>query len=539
MNPLPSPKKLALILAALLASAGAPCHAEEPGCAVVALGTPCQIFLPGRSVADHSGNHDREFLWILFNSYADEWGRNPPDDPNAPPSRRPVAEIPPVPQTSPPMPFTDWPIGATQVIGASLPNAVDSPLTKALIGGAPFGKSLEDAHIQVYGWIDSGGNVSSAHDRYGANAPVADAFRPNVVQLDQAVLYIERVPDTVQKSGIDWGFRFAPLYGENYRYTTALGFFSNQYTYANRAMGFDMPMAYGELYVPNVADGLLFRFGRYIALPDIEAQLAPNNYLYTRSITYAYDDYSTTGVNASLKLNKNWLLQFGIGAGVETFPWNAQTIKIPGYRGPRDPGAQASFSGCVQYQTDNASDALYLCLDDINNGQWGYNNLNWYGGTYYHTFSEQFHVSVEAYYMFQRGVWNKTYTGPGYVNNPLGAYYGTPWYGMANPPHEAVCAPTQPTCLANEYGLLAFWNYRIGAFDNLTLRTEFYNDKTGQRTGYATRYIDITPGWQHWIGPQVEIRPEVGYYRSLDAAAFDNGTAKSLWFFGGDVIWHF
>jgi hypothetical protein len=70
---------------------------------------------------------------------------------------------------------------------------------------------------------------------------------------------------------------------------------------------------------------------------------------------------------------------------------------------------------------------------------------------------------------------------------------------MANPPRQAICTSALPTCTANEFGLLAFWNYRIGTFDNLTLRTEFYDDMKGQRTGYATRYINITAGWQHWV----------------------------------------
>jgi hypothetical protein len=94
---------------------------------------------------------------------------------------------------------------------------------EALIGGTPIGKPLEEAHVQIYGWIDAGGNVSSATHGFGGNAPVADSFTQNTVQLDQAVVYIERVPDTVQKTSVDWGFRFAPIYGENYRYTTALG----------------------------------------------------------------------------------------------------------------------------------------------------------------------------------------------------------------------------------------------------------------------------------------------------------------------------
>jgi Putative beta-barrel porin-2, OmpL-like. bbp2 len=515
-------------------------HADDAACgSVPTWTTPCQFFPPGPSIADHSGNHDHEFFWILFNAYADEWNRMPPEDPNAPPTRRSTAYIAPVPQTSPPMPFTDWPVGGTEVIGASTPNSVDSPLMKALIGGTPIGKPLEDAHIQIYGWIDVGGNVSTASHGYGGNAPVADSFTPNTLQLDQAVVYIERVPDTVQTTNIDWGFRLSPMYGENYRYTTALGFFSNQFVYQNHFAGFDMPMVYGEVYVPYVAEGLLFRFGRYITLPDIEAQLAPNDYTYTRSITYSVDNYSTTGLNTTLKVTKNWLLQVGIGSGSETVPWNVKVTSIPGYIGPRDPGAQPSLSGCIQYQTDTNYDNVYLCIDGIDNGQWGYNNLNWYGGTYFHKFNEQFHVAVEAYYEFQRDVWNKNYTGPGFANNPINPYFGTPWFGMVNPPRQAICNPDVPTCTANEYGLLAFWNYRIGTFDNLTLRTEFYNDMKGQRTGFATRYFDISPSWQHWFGPQVEVRPEIGYYRALDAAAFDNGNARQLWFLGCDMIWHF
>jgi len=44
-------------------------------------------------------------------------------------------------------------------------------------------------------------------------------YVPNIVSLDQAVIYVERIPDTVQMDHIDWGFRISGLYGENYRYT--------------------------------------------------------------------------------------------------------------------------------------------------------------------------------------------------------------------------------------------------------------------------------------------------------------------------------
>ena len=28
---------------------------------------------------------------------------------------------------------------------------------------------------------------------------------------------------------------------------------------------------------------------------------------------------------------------------------------------------------------------------------WGYNNLQWFGGTYYHKFNDQWHLSFETY----------------------------------------------------------------------------------------------------------------------------------------------
>ena len=171
---------------------------------------------------------DSSFFTRLYHAYA----ASAPVDPNAPPgplNRRP-SPFPPQPENSPPYPFTEWPIGGLSVIGSSLPNAVDSPLMKG-IGPGPVGQALEDAHIQIYGWVETGGNVSSAKTGYGGNAPAAYMFTPNILQLDQTVIYVERVPDTVQQDHIDWGFRVSGIYGENYRFSTGYGAFSNQLLY--------------------------------------------------------------------------------------------------------------------------------------------------------------------------------------------------------------------------------------------------------------------------------------------------------------------
>ena len=471
-----------------------------------------------------------DFMTRLINYYRLEWGHEaPPTDPKALPGRRDY--WPATPQSTPPYPFTEWPYGGTQSFGVTRPSSVDSPLMSALSNTA-FGQALNDNHIQIYGWIDPSGNLSTSTVR-GGNAPAAYSYNPNTVQLDQAVIYFERLPDTVQKDHVDWGFRIAPIYGENYRYTTAYGLWSSQLLNQNSNNGFDMPMAYGELFFPQYAEGLLIRIGRYISIPDIEAQLAPNNYMSSHSMTYTFDNYTNTGIQATLALTKNWIIQTGVTVGTEAMPWHlGQTITNPfpnpifsGTTMPKDPGAQPSGTFGVRWTSDSGNDDINLVADAWNNGTWGYNNLQWFGGTYYHKFNDQWHISFESYNEHQNNVlnWNNP-TAQAIFNN--GGTPFSPQYMSANAPGYAFCKSTVTlTCTATYQTFLTYLNYKVTPLDNISYRAEFVDDLQGQRTGTATRYIETGIGWQHWFSPQIEIRPEVSYYRSLDANAF-NGNAN-------------
>ena len=98
------------------------------------------------------------------------------------------------------------------------------------------GKAWERSRIKLYGWVNGGFNVSTSDKHYG-NAPAAYYIQPNSVQLDQAAFYIERDPDTVQAD--HWEFRFTQLYGLDYRFTTAKGYFSQQLLVNNNKYGYD------------------------------------------------------------------------------------------------------------------------------------------------------------------------------------------------------------------------------------------------------------------------------------------------------------
>ena len=498
-----------------------------------------------------------DFFTRFFRYYQLEWGKaGPPSDPSAPPSTRDAAAWPKPPVSVPPMPFTDFPYGGTTNIGTSRPNSVDSPFMAA-IANTSLGKMLQDAHIQVYGWINGGFNLSTNQTQPGGNNPVGYAYTPNTVQLDQAVIYVERVPDTVQKDHIDWGFRLSALYGENYRYTNSYGILSEQFNGRNQINGFDFPMVYGEVFIPQVAEGLMFRFGRYISIPDIEAQLAPNNYTYTHSLTYTYDNYTNTGLVTSLALTKNVMVQVGIDDGTETPLWNhgvtiANPMPNPLYPGNtflKDPGNQLSFSACIRLTSDSGNDTFYPCVDGINNGAWGYNNIQWKGFTYYHKFNEHWHLAFEAYWISENGIPNLQNSAAQAIVAGGGTPF-SPQYVAFNPPNQAYCPDANAlSCTANAYSALAYINYSPDKMNNFSFRPEFYSDPNGWRTGTGvpTNYLAATLGWQHWFSPQIQIRPEISYWHSEAGAgfngtfngAFNGGTKADMFMFAMDATVHF
>ena len=500
----------------------------------------------GTTVAERIGNY-----------YSLEYGHDAaPADPKAPPSRR--DDQTPAAQIAPPMPFTEWPYGGTSPLGASTPNATDSPLMVG-IANTEVGKWMAENNLQTYGWINVGANLSTSKV-HGGNAPAAYDYNPNAIDLNQLVEYIERVPDMVQKDHNDWGFRFSAIYGSDYRYTTSYGLGSYQLLNKNAAYGWDLPMLYVDWYTPFVGNGLNVRVGRYIAVPDIEAQLAPNNYMYSHSMTYTFDNYTNEGIIASYQANRNWILQAGVTIGTEaTFnhAWQTTTnvnpnLLYPGKTFKVDPGARPSGTVCTRFNSDDGKTSFNACANGINNGEWGYNNLQWKGITFYHAFDDHWHVSAEYYAESQKHVPNLNNS---YVQtNLIATGAGTPFSPNIMPfnaPSMAYCAKNTTTtnnpnltCTSSSNGLTGYLNYSPDPLNNFSLRPEIYKDNQGQRTGTPTTYHNIAVGWQHWLSPQIELRPEIAYYHAGQAVFNGNSNygiaanKKSETILSGDIIFH-
>jgi len=72
--------------------------------------------------------------------------------------------------------------------------------------------------------------------------------------------------------------------------------------------------------------------GRFVSPPDIEAQLATDNYLFTHSVMFTYDPFTLTGIQATIRLNAYWQIEFAIHGGNDMALWsNSSSISGQGY----------------------------------------------------------------------------------------------------------------------------------------------------------------------------------------------------------------
>lgn len=468
----------------------APGESARVNVALAVAGTPTSA--ANKAVQD-------SFFRRFAKAYADDWHNRTPNGPDAPYRGDPA------PESNPPYPFTMWPYGGSPVIGQ--PNASPPPFMQALYNG-PNGDAWKASGVQIYGWANTGFNVSTSNYGKFANAPAAYNQIANSIQLDQLTLYVERVPDTVQTDHFDWGFRFTALYGMDYRFTTQKGILSDQLLGNNNTYGFDPVMAYIDLYFPKVAEGLNIRIGRYISLPDIEAQLAPNNYTYTHSLTYTYDCYTQDGINGTVKLSNHWMWQLGLSAGCDAAPWTAD--------------AKLTFNTCLGYYWRESQDEIYGCANSINDSKYAYNNLAAYYLTWYHKINANWHTDTEAWYQYMSDTPSIFGTLPAETNS-----------------NGAWCNAGQQKCFAPEWATVNYVERQFGKKDYLSIRNEFFDDIKGQRTGYKTKYSEHMIGWGHWIGTTILMRPEISFLHSYERAAFDSGTKQSQTMLAGDLIWFY
>jgi putative OmpL-like beta-barrel porin-2 len=336
------------------------------------------------------------------------------------------------------------------------------------------------------------------------------------------ILRIERQPDTSQNDHADWGFRFSNLLGIDYRWTTAEGYFSQQLLTHNQLYGDDPVEAYGMLYVPRLGQGTLLQIGRYISPPDIEAQLAPNNYLYSHSIFFDFDAYTQSGILASTKLSNYWTLQYGVHAGNDTAPWDL-SANIP----------TGELFG--RWISKANKDSVLFGIDALNaSGKmktftsggllYGHDNLQQSNVTWTHVFNPGFHNLFETYYLYSFDA----YEG-GTINN------GPPRFGGGGGAGAFLPGRSVGT------GFVDYLEYKFAPKAFWSFRTDYMNDPRGWRSGFATAYGSLTGGVTYKMSDSTMLRPEIRFERAFrpGATPYDNGTRATQASFGVDFIQDF
>jgi hypothetical protein len=449
------------------------------------------------------------FLRRFRKANCDEWKKK--DDQAADEPEKPRRALP-APFNSPPFPSAEY--QGYPLVGVP-PDDTVYPLMKAIYGG-PWGEEVKESRIKLYGWVNASGNWSTSQN---SNIPSSYWIVPNRFEMDQTIVRLERQVDSVQTDHWDWGFRSTALYGIDYRFMTAGGWFSDQLLHNNRLYGFDPTEQYIDLYTPGVAQGMIVRVGRWIACPDIETQFAPDNYLGSHSILFTYDTYTQTGVMATVMLNKQWTVQAAIHAGTDMAPW---------YKGAIPTGMFG-----VRWVSNNNKDSVYTVLNSINNAEFrhfddqgqpsGHDNFNYVVSTWQHAFCKEFFTKTEGYFMWQRDA----------------VVGGTPSLGSPQSfgGGGGIGAPIPGTSL--NYGVVNYTELQISKKAFVSVRNEWWDDPQGERTGFATNYSSHTVGLTYNFNALFQVRPEIGFYHSYNQAAFDLGTKKNQVLYGFDMTYRF
>jgi hypothetical protein len=374
--------------------------------------------------------------------------------------------------------------------------------------------------VRIYGWFDPGVLLStSQHSSY----PLTYNVDPNMVNMDQFIVRIEKQPDTTQTSHFDWGFRVSNLAGIDYRWTTAAGYFSDQLLAHNQLYGDDPVELYGMLYFPHIGQGTEVQLGRFISPPDIEAQLAPNNFLYSHSIFFDFDAYTQTGVLFSTKLSNYWTIQYGVHAGDDMAPW------YPSAHFPTEEFMVRWVSHANRDSILAGVDALTLndpAFKTFTSGGllYGHDNLQQSNFTWTHVFNPRFQNLIETYYLYTFNA----YVG-GTINNGPPKFGGGGGVGAFLPGRSVATGVVD--YLEDKFAPKDFWSFR----------TDYMNDQTGWRSGFPTAYGSVTFGITHQISGLQSLRPEIRFEKAFrpGITPYDNGTKATQTSFGMDYILDF
>jgi hypothetical protein len=142
-------------------------------------------------------------------------------------------------------------------------------------------------------------------------------------------------------------------------------------------------------------------------------------------------------------------------------------------------------------------------MNSLNNGKFGFNNLQECIESYTHKFNETWWTTSEFQYMWTHGCstvpTEKVPIEDGFFPVKDGRAYTT--------------------------GIVNYTCRRMSGNSFLTFRNEYWADPDGYRSGYASSYYEGSIGAQWWPNKLIMIRPEVRYEHAFQVGGLASSSA--------------
>ncbi|HVS38375.1 MAG TPA: outer membrane beta-barrel protein [Gemmataceae bacterium] len=438
-------------------------------------------------------------------------------------------EPPPAPADQPPppiqitAPLLPPPAPAAAPAAPAAPAAAPPPrwfLMKEL-QGTYLGGQLDGNNIAIYGWMEGSFTGSTAGV---SNEPMAWNDRSDRLLLQQMFIRMERTVVTTGTTMPTWGFRTDWLIGSDYRFTLPRGIWNGQLvnsTDAQNLYGVDPVEFYGEVYIPNVQQGLDIKVGRFYTPWGEESIEAVSTPLVSRSYTFnSGPPFTNTGVLATLTINPVWQVAAGLVDGNDIVFDNGQEPRFLGFVKWTQPGSAATppygrntvtlaaslgrgkFNDSAPMEAPEFAAGDTITTSGIGGETLGRNNINVIDLLWTHTFNPVLSFASENLYGWQTSI-------------PLSS--------------GIIVTDVQPfgTGTGHWASTAEYLIYTMSSRTTATLRAELFDDYEGTRTGFNGLYGEVTGGLAVKLRPGLIVRPELRYDWNGNSRAFNTAVDPS------------
>lgn len=378
---------------------------------------------------------------------------------------------------------------------------------------------LEDSPVRLYGWIQNSFTGNPARWADGINFGVNPNELANQWMGNQYYLVLEKPTQPVEQ--INFGFRFDNLFGNDWQFNHMEGLLNNAFR-LNSFAGYDPAQFYGEVHLPILTEGgLEVRGGRWYTIAGFESVPAISRPLLSVPYLFNYGQpFTHLGVLTTLHLSARLELLNGSVNGWDRFlderyVWGY----IGGFSWDSASGRTHAAFTCVwgpnQFPRFLAADTQLFPTGYVNipslagrpNPGYTRNDRTLFTTVLSHRWTERFTQVLE----FDQG-WERSIPGLG-----SGGRNGLPasdqWYGIAS-----------------------WFLYQYSDPLSVVLRTEWFRNVAGSRTGFPGDFAEVTLGAVIRPCPRLQIRPEVRFDWANPSRPYADGSSDHQITLGLDAI---